>query len=162
MGVAGNDLEESVVVRDEGFVVDTPCVHLPESEFGALRHETNRAFGIVVKLVFHLVADGRAVNDDRSPFDGLFGLVLRGVAQLLEGRTTVVVDGEDGATTDQVGNLCLLGDERGPLVEGDFVDTEVPLVVGKQADERFTDGPGAHHVNDFHEFPPKEISKDMS
>ncbi len=150
VGVAAHDVEESVFAGDQGVVVDPSGVHLPESVFGPLRHEAYGPGRRLIELVLHLVADRGAVDDDGGLLYGFDGLVLGSETKLLEVLLALVIDGKNGATALEICDLGLLGDQRCPLVERDFVDPEVLLVVGEQADEWLTDRAGAHDVNGFH------------
>jgi hypothetical protein len=146
--VARHDVEVAVVGVAEGLVVDPAGVHLAEAELRPLGHEPDRPGGRLVVLGLHLVADGRAVDHHRCAFDGLTGLVLRDVPELLEVIAPFGVDGQHGSTPLEVPDLAPLGQQWRPLVEGDLVDPEVVAVIGQQPDERLTDRPGTDDVDD--------------
>ena len=96
MSVAGNDLDEAILARNERFLVDPDCVGLPEAVLAALRQETFRARELFVDLLV-LVAGGGAVDDDRRPFERLHRVVGNLVAERLEVGDRVRVDGEGAA-----------------------------------------------------------------
>ncbi len=150
MRVAGDDLEEAVLARDERLVVDAHRVHLSEAELAPLRQKSAGSRDLLVDLLV-LVAGRSAVDDDRGPLEGGLGVVEHLVADRFEVRGLVGIDRQPGAARDEVVDLRPLGRHRSPLVKRDLVDAEVLAEVGEQPDQGLPDGARADDVDDlFH------------
>ena len=150
--VAGDDLQELVGVAVERGVVDPARVRLAEAELRPLGDEAEgvvlEAF-VVVDLVLGADAGGGAIDDDRRAVESLVRFELGMEADLAEGVEGLGIGDEARAAADEVRDLGAVGQQRGALVERDFVDSELVLERDEKADERFADGAGAYDVHDL-------------
>lgn len=149
MRVAGDHLEELVGVGIENRIVDTSSVGLTELKFAALGDKATRVRGVSgVDVLLVIVADGCAIDDDRSALQRLVGLELRFDAELQESAPPGLIYGQACTTTHEIMYLGTIGHQRGALVKRDLVDPQGLFEVGKKPDERLPDGPGPHDVHD--------------
>src|SRR6185369_7221107 len=155
--VAGDDLDEAVLARDQDLVVDAAGVRLAEAELAPLGEEALGTGEPFVELLLVLIAGRRAVDHHGGAFQRLAGVVAHLVPHLLELAAHVLVDGELGAALDQVADARTVAGERRALVEGDFVNAQAVPEVGEQPQQRLTDRARAHHVdNPLHGCPSLE------
>src|SRR4029077_17695832 len=96
-----------------------------------------------------LVAGRGAVDDDGGAFHGALRVVGGLVAEGLEVRDLVRVDGQPGAPLEKVVDLGPLRRHGRALVERDFVDAEVLSEVREEADQGLSDRAGADDVDDL-------------
>ena len=150
--VARHDLQEPVLSRDEGRVVDPARVHLSEAELRPLREKPTRPLEVLVERLLVLVPRWRAVDDDGRAFHRLLGRIGDVVAEGFEVRELVFLGREVRAARHEVSHLRPLGLHRRALVKRHFVDPEALLEVREEPDEGLSDRPGADDVNDvFHD-----------
>jgi hypothetical protein len=148
VGIAGDDLDETVFPGNERLLVDPDREGLSEPELAALRDVPVGAVDRLVELLV-LVARGRAVDDDGRALERFARIEGDLVAERLEVFGLVGVHGEVSAAAHQVVDFGALRRHRRPLVEGDLVDSEVALEVGEEADQRLADRAGSDDVYDL-------------
>ena len=152
MGVARDDLDVLIDAVLEGAVVDPARVHLAKAEFRPLRDEAQcvvRVFFVDLLLVLQADVRGSAVDDHGCLPEGLVVLTGRLDPDFAKAAPRRLIARQARAAPHQVDDLGAVGQQGGSFVEGDLVESEQILFIGKQSDQGLADRSGADNVYDL-------------
>ena len=128
-------------------IFNPPRIHLAEAILAALGDESTAISRVaLVVLLLVLVSHRGTVNDHIGPVDRLLGLIVGLHPHFLELLPALLIDTEFGPFLAKDVDFCPVGQQRGPLVEGDLVDAERLAESGKNADQRLPNGPGPYYM----------------